>query len=131
MKLCKFSCNKGVSLLEVLVSMIILVFGVLGLAPMLVLSIEGNVISQDNSMVASLLKDKVEYYENLDSLPALPFSETEEGIDDMYTRATSIRDSTTDASIPYGVCQVDVKVTWVDHQNVHRASSYSTFILTI
>ena len=36
MKLCKFSCNKGVSLLEVLVSMIILVFGVLGLAPMLV-----------------------------------------------------------------------------------------------
>ena len=127
----KLYCTKGVSLLEVLVSMLVLSFGVLGLDPMLVLSIEGNVISQDNSVVSTMLKEKIEFYENVDTLPTLPYRELEEGIDSRFARTTIIQDSTTDASIPYGVCQCDVQVTWVDHQNVRRSSSYSSFILTI
>ena len=69
--------KSGVSLLEVLVSLLILGFGLLGLAPMIVMSIEGNVISRDHSDVSRLAKEKIEYYEGLDSLPSMPFIEQE------------------------------------------------------
>ncbi len=84
--------NDGISLLEVLVSMLILGFGLLGLAPMLMISIEGNVISRDHSIAANLLKEKIEFYEAADSLPVLPFKETEYGLDSAFTRTTYIRD---------------------------------------
>ena len=49
--------QRGVTLLEVLISMLILTFGILGLAPMLVLSVESNSISRDFSLAAQLAKE--------------------------------------------------------------------------
>ena len=74
MGISKLRCNeKGVSLLEVLVSLLIIGFGLLALAPMIVMSIEGNIISRDHSDTSRLAREKIEYYEGLDALPAMPW----------------------------------------------------------
>ena len=129
MRLRNVSDSKGVSLLEVMISMIILAFGILGLAPMVVLSIEGNVISRDHSVAANLLKQKVEYYEGLDVMPSVPYQEYEQGLSNVYSRTTFIKDNSVDTLLPSGVYQIDVVVSWLDNENVQRSTSYSTYIL--
>jgi prepilin-type N-terminal cleavage/methylation domain-containing protein len=121
--------EKGVSLLEVLVSLLIIGFGLLALAPMIVMSIEGNIISRDHSDTSRLAREKIEYYEGMDSLPAMPFVELEEGVNGLFSRITSIRDSTCDTLVPFGVCQIDVQLSWLDNHNVNRNVNYSTYIL--
>lgn len=120
---------KGVSLLEVLISMLILGFGLLALAPMIVMSIEGNIISREHSETSRLAKDKIGYYEGLDSMPAMPVIEQEVNVNNMYTRITSVRDSSVDTLIPAGVYQIDVQLSWTDNHNVERDINYSTYIL--
>ncbi|MBN1211092.1 MAG: prepilin-type N-terminal cleavage/methylation domain-containing protein [candidate division Zixibacteria bacterium] len=121
--------EKGVSLLEVLISMLILGFGLLALAPMIVMSVEGNIISRDHSDTSRLAREKIEYYEGLDLMPAVPFVDQEDGINGIFSRITSVRDSTCDSLIPFGVYQVDVQLTWLDNHNVNRNINYSTYIL--
>lgn len=121
--------NKGISLLEVLVSLLILGFGMLGLAPMIVMSIEGNVISRDHSDVSRLAKEKIEYYEGLGTLPSMPYIELEDSVSNIYSRLTCLRDATVDSLIPAGVAQVDVQLSWVDNHSVNRTVTYSTYIL--
>ena len=121
--------DKGLSLLEVLVAMIILSLGILGLAPMVVMSIEGNNMSRDVLVVSSLAAEKLEYYESLETLPVIPYTETESNLEGSYNRVTTIRDNTTDASIPDGVCQIDVVISWTDKQGVDRSTTYSTLLV--
>ena len=121
--------DKGLSLLEVLVAMIILSLGILGMAPMVVMSIEGNNMSRDVLVVSSLAAEKLEYYESLETLPAVPYNETETDLEGGYTRATSIQDNTTDVTIPDGVCQIDVTISWTDKTGVDRSTTYSTLLM--
>ena len=120
--------NNGLSLLEVLIAMIILSLGILGMAPMVVMSIEGNNTSQDILSVSSMAKEKLEYYESLTTLPTLPFSEEESNLNGTYTRQTYIRDNITDSSIPDGVAQCDVTISWRDKSGVDRSTTYSTLL---
>lgn len=118
------------SLLEVLISMLILAFGLLGLAPMFTLAVEGNVISRDTSEAANLINERIEYFQTLDSLPPLPYRQYEIGIDNQYSRVSILEDNTTDSLIPAGVVKLDVTVGWTDHQEVHRTSTYSTYLVS-
>ena len=121
------SNDDGLSLLEVMIGMIILAVGLMGLAPMVVVSIEGNVISRDNTAAANLLKQKIEYFEGLASMPAVPYREVESGLQNIYTRTTQINDHSVDSLIPDGVYKIDVTVSWTDNQNVQRSNQYSTY----
>jgi prepilin-type N-terminal cleavage/methylation domain-containing protein len=129
MKLLRISNQRGLSLLEVLISMVILAFGLLGLAPMFTLAVEGNVISRDTSVASNLINEKIEQFQMLDSLPSIPYRTYEYGIDSQYTRATFLNDNSVDTTIPAGVAKLDVVVTWVDHQAVSRSSMYSTYLI--
>ena len=119
--------SDGVSLIEVLVGMIILAVGLMGLAPMVVVSIEGNAISRDNSAAANLLKQKIEYFEGLSTMPSVPYRETETGLQNIYTRSTAINDHSIDSLIPDGLYKIDVIVSWTDNQSVQRSNQYSTY----
>ncbi len=121
--------DKGLSLLEVLVAMIILSLGILGMAPMVVMSIEGNNMSRDVLVVSSLAAEKLEYYESLETLPGVPYAETESDLEGGYTRQTAINDNTTDVTIPAGVCQIDVTISWTDKTGVARSTTYSTLLM--
>jgi len=121
--------ESGMSLLEVLVGMLVLSVGLLGLAPMLVVSVEGNVSSRDASAAANLAKEKVEYYEGLDVLPAMPVTLQEADLNGKFARITNIRGNATDSTVPAGAYRVDVQVAWLDNANVQRTTRYSTLIL--
>ncbi|MFH2050160.1 MAG: prepilin-type N-terminal cleavage/methylation domain-containing protein [bacterium] len=127
-KLRKITDNKGVSLLEVLISMIIMTIGVMGLLPLFITSIDGNVISKDNTNASALIKQQIEFYEGLDSIPSVPF-DLQEFVDSKYTRFTHIEDNTTDSSIPPGAYQIDVEVYWTDIKQTVKSTDISTYLL--
>ncbi len=126
----RFKLNEGgLSLLEVLVGMLVLAIGLLGLAPMLAVSVEGNVTSRDASTAANLAKEKVEFYESLDVVPAMPVVLKEAGLENKFARVTSVMGNASDSTIPVGAYRVDVQVLWLDNQSVNRSTRYSTLIL--
>jgi len=126
-----FNNQNGISLLEVLIGMLVLAFGVLGLAPLFTLAVEGNVVSRDTSLASNLINEQIEYYQSVDSdsLPTVPFTRHEQGLDSMFTRSTFLNDNTSDTTVPAGVYKLDVVVSWTDNQSVSRSSMYSTFLL--
>jgi prepilin-type N-terminal cleavage/methylation domain-containing protein len=125
--------NKGLTLLEVLVSMLVLSFGILGLAPLVVLSQNANNISRDVVMVSELAKDKIEEYQNSSALPALPHYEMESGLgggtyDRLYDRETLIWDNATDTLVPPGLCHIQVTISWYDMAGLPHSSVCSTVL---
>ena len=121
--------DRGISLLEVLIGMIILACGILGMAPMVVLSMEGNNISRDVTMASNLAKEKMEYFEGLATLPAMPFEEKETDLAGNYTRAVRLWDNTVDTLVPPDLCQLEITIAWTDQAGTNRAMNYSAFIL--
>jgi len=122
--------EKGISLIEVLVSMVIIAIGLLGLAPLVVLSIDANSMSQDAMAACTLAKEKIETYENASLLPTLPYSEEEAGLEGGYNRSTRIWDNTVDTLLPADLCQVEVVISWQDKMGVSRSATYSTLLDT-
>lgn len=121
--------NKGMTILEVLVSMLVLSIGVLGLAPLVVLSVSANNISRDVLTVSELAKEKIEEYENASALPTLPHYEVESDLKrGNYERITYIWDNTTDTLIPASLCHIDVKITWTDQIGLSHSSKFSTIL---
>lgn len=125
----KMQNDRGLSLLEVLICMLILAFGLLGLAPMFTMAIEGNVISRNTSIASDLIKDKIEYFEALDPLPSVPYTETETGLNGKYNRSTFINNHVSDSTVPDSMYRLDVIVAWTDHQSVNRSATYSTYLI--
>jgi prepilin-type N-terminal cleavage/methylation domain-containing protein len=122
--------ENGISLIEVLVAMVIIAIGLLGLAPLVVLSIDANSMSQDALAACTLAKEKIETYENASLLPALPYEEQETNLDGGYNRATRIWDNTVDTLLPADLCQVEVVISWQDKLGVSRSATYSTLLDT-
>ncbi len=123
----KFTSSSGLSLLEVLVSMIILAMGVAGLAPMLALSIDSNQISKQHLAASKLAIDALETYEEgAVPIPAAPHTGVESAIDGMYDRYTSVNDHASDATVPAGYSRVDIVVQWLDDdgktKSVHQSA---------
>ena len=108
--------------------MLILTFGILGLAPMLVLSVESNSISRDFSVAAQLAKEKLELYEDAAAVPSAPFQETETDLRGSFSRVTYITDQSIDSLIPDNVCKIDVIVSWTDGTGMIRSSQMSTLL---
>jgi len=129
MRLRRLQKVDGLGLLEVLVGMIILGIGLLGLAPMIVTSIEANVIARDHSDASELVKEKIEYYESLDPMPAMPYQEHEAGLGDRYSRSVYITDNTVDTLIPDGVYEVRIAVGWIDNNEIARTTTLTTYLL--
>ncbi|UCD64437.1 MAG: prepilin-type N-terminal cleavage/methylation domain-containing protein [Candidatus Zixiibacteriota bacterium] len=133
---CLFGGNRGLSLLEVLVAMIVLAVGILGLAPMVVLSIEGNSISRDFSVATELARQQLEFYEAQDELlPEDPFKAEDQMVADSiatppdtlgYTRW--VRISPTEAVNPPRLCKVEVIISWTDKVGKPRSTKHSTLM---
>ncbi|MCK4385205.1 MAG: prepilin-type N-terminal cleavage/methylation domain-containing protein [candidate division Zixibacteria bacterium] len=127
-KLKQFLGNeKGVTLLEVLVAMIILAFGVLGLAPMIVISMYGNSYSNQVTVADAIAQDRLEEIKTWFEVDPIPYSQTVNDIHGIFTRKTLIDDAITDASIPNGVYKIQVDITWTDQKQLSRSVSYFTY----
>ncbi len=119
--------ENGTSLLEVLVAMVILAFGVLGLAPMIVTSMYGNSYSNQVTVADAIAQDRLEEMKTWVQVDPIPYSQTVSNIHGIFTRQTLADDVTSDASIPAGVYRIQVTVTWTDQKQLPRSVSYFTY----
>ncbi|MFQ6002508.1 MAG: prepilin-type N-terminal cleavage/methylation domain-containing protein [Candidatus Zixiibacteriota bacterium] len=119
--------EKGITLLEVLIAMLILAFGVLALAPMIVISIYGNTYSNQVTVADAIAQDRLEEIKTWSEVNPIPYADTLSSIQGIFTRETLINDSTTDPSIPNGVYEIQVNVTWTDQKQLPRSVSYLTY----
>jgi len=122
-----FRDRKGITLLEVMVSMVILAFGILGLAPLIVVSMYGNSFSSEVTGANAVAQERIEQLKEVDSFSSLPWQESISGLDGRFTRAVTVDDSTTDASVPGGVYRIKVDVGWADQKGLSRSVSYYTY----
>jgi type IV pilus assembly protein PilV len=119
--------QKGITLLEVMVAMLILAFGVLGLAPMIVVSMYGNSYSNQVTIADAIAMDRFEEIKTWYQISPLPYSETVNDVQGIFTRETQVDDNTTDGSVPAGVYRIEVTVSWTDQEQVPRSASYFTY----
>ncbi|OGC94835.1 MAG: hypothetical protein A2142_03655 [candidate division Zixibacteria bacterium RBG_16_48_11] len=121
----KLKGKQGFTLLEVMVAMIVLGIGLLGLAPMLVLSMQGNQFSREVTEAAFLAQDRIEQLKNQANISPIPFYETS-AIGDCY-RMVDVSDQTVDNTIPPGVYRITVTINWTDKQGKSHSTSYITY----
>lgn len=118
--------RKGLSLLEVLVAMLILAFGVLGLAPMIVTTMFSGSYSNEVTKANVIAQDKLEFVKNLVSFSPLPWTEVT-SINGLFTRTTRVDVDTTDSAVPTGVYRIRVTINWIDKVGKTRTINYYTY----
>ncbi len=117
----------GLSLLEVLVAMLILAFGILGLAPMIVTAMFSNSYSNDVTRANVIAQDKIEFMQSLVTFSPLPWTEVTSNLNGLFTRSTRVDIDSTDGSVPSGVYRIRVTVNWTDKAGKNRSVSYYTY----
>jgi type IV pilus modification protein PilV len=124
----KYKTNaKGLSLLEVLVAMLILAVGLLGLAPMMTMSIFGNTYSNETGSANAIAHQKVESLINRSTYGAMPYHVKADSVNGLYSVEEWVTDEATDATVPAGIYKISVSVVWNDKQGQQRTTSFSTF----
>jgi prepilin-type N-terminal cleavage/methylation domain-containing protein len=119
--------KKGMTILEVMVAMVILAFGILGLAPMIVISMFANTYSNQVTLADTIAQERLEEIKTWSEVSPIPYSQTANNIRGIFTRETLINDRTTDDSIPPGVYKIQITVSWTDQKQLPRSVSYFTY----
>ncbi len=121
--------EKGFTLIEVMISVVILAVGVLGLAPLMVLSIYSNTYSQDLTRATAVAQDRIEQLKNVSGafFGAMPYTETTNGISGTYNRAVRVDNTASDGTVPAGVFRIKVTISWTDKNKLARSVDYYTY----
>ena len=117
----------GLTMVEVLAAMIVAAVGILALAPMMVISIQGNGLADDLTSATMQAQTTLETLKQQDPLPPIPYQNTIVDSATGLTRHIAIDNSTSDGTIPLGMNRLAVTVTWTDKGGVDRTVDYSTF----
>jgi Tfp pilus assembly protein PilV len=122
-----FGGKEGITILEVMISMVILAFGILGLAPMVVISMHGSSYSGEVTSANALAQARMEQLKSATSFSPLPWYTQETQLYNIYTRETRVDDRTTDGTIPLGVYKIKVTISWTDQKEMARSINYYTY----
>lgn len=121
------SGDKGVTLIEVLSAMVVLTIGILGLAPMMVLSVTGNEFSTEVTNVVAAAQQSLEQRVGLGGFGAMPYTNTTTYGNGKYTVTTLVRDNSVDPNVPVNLYEFDVTANWVDDSGVSRNLAFTTY----
>lgn len=117
----KLNDNKGISLLEVLVAMIILGMALLVLLNMSMVALDGNDWSNKNTNATQVIQEKLEQLRNVSNLnSSASGSDTTSGIERVWTVSDAAQH----------LKQVDVTAYWVNIRGERVSSSITSFVKT-
>lgn len=122
----KLRVENGFTLIEVMVSIVILAIGLLGLAPMMAISITGNAFANEATEATVLAQDKIEELKNMTAFASIPLSDSV-AVDAQYTLVSRVDDTASDGTVPVGVYKIFVRVRWVDQADVDRRLEFFTY----
>lgn len=122
----KLRVENGFTLIEVMVSIVILAIGLLGLAPMMAISITGNAFANEATEATVLAQDKIEELKNKTAFASIPLSDSV-AVDAQYTLVSRVDDTASDGTVPVGVYKIFVRVRWVDQADVNRRLEFFTY----
>jgi len=114
-------------MVEVMAAMIIAAVGILALAPMMVVSIQGNGLADDLTSATMQAQTTLETLKQQNPLPSIPYQNTIVDSASGLTRHVAIDNQASDGAIPLGMNRLSVTVTWTDKRGVDRSIAYSTF----
>lgn len=126
MRNAKLKSDSGLTLIEVMTAMVVLSVGILALAPMMIMSIQGNEQSSDLTMATMVAQDSLERLTALDPIPGLPYERMAVDTTSGLTSKQLIDNSGSDPSVPAGMNRFQVTVFWTDDTGVDRSFEYST-----
>ncbi|RME22646.1 MAG: hypothetical protein D6800_10790 [Candidatus Zixiibacteriota bacterium] len=124
MKLCQ---ENGISILEVMVAMVILGLGVLGLAPLVTISIYSNGFAGKLTAAEQIARRELEELVSQPTYGSLPFVAGPDSVGGRYLVTRKVDDNTTDASVPSGVYKLHVLLQWNDDVNRPRNIDMVTY----
>jgi Tfp pilus assembly protein PilV len=134
MKTLRFSNTKpilsnelGITFVEVLAAMVILTIGILGMAPMMVISISANEFSDDVTTIASAAQDRLEEMIGRGSFATIPYVDCETFDNEKYEVVSVVLDHSVDPGIPDNVYEINVTMNWTDHSGIDRSLTFSTY----
>lgn len=115
--------EKGFTLIEILIALVILTIALLGLANLLYTVIKGNTFSDKMTLAVTRAQGKIEQFKNTGyaALSTTPDSDTP---DTGLSRSWTV----TDNSPANNMKSVTVTVSWTDLHNKSRSISLSTII---
>jgi len=126
MKKFRLNTDQGFTLIEVMISMIILSIGVLGLAPLMAVSITGNSFSNEATRANVIAQDRIEQLKNTAGFAGMPFVDTTT-VDAQFGCRARVDDATSDVTVPAGVYKIQVQITWTDQAGVPRHLQFFTY----
>lgn len=118
--------DKGFTLIEVMISIIILAIGVLGLAPLMAVSITGNSFSNEATRANVIAQDRIEQLKNQAVFASMPYVETTV-VDAQFGCRARVDDSSSDGTVPAGVYKISVIIKWTDQAGVGRHLQFFTY----
>jgi type IV pilus assembly protein PilV len=117
----------GFTLIEVMVSIVILAIGVLGLAPLMAISITGNAFSNEATRANVIAQDKIEELKNMAAFAGgIPFVDSA-GVDNQFFYMARVDNTTSDGTVPAGVYKIFIRVNWTDQAGVARRLEFFTY----
>ena len=122
----KLRVQNGFTLIEVMVSIVILAIGLLGLAPMMAISITGNSFANEATQATIIAQDKIEELKNTVAFGAIPTIDSTD-VDAQYSMVSRVDDTASDGTVPAGVYKIFVRVYWTDQADVSRRLEFFTY----
>lgn len=123
----KLKSQNGITMLEVMVSMIILSIGLLGLAQMIGMSIYGNSYANEVTAAYALAQQEVELLASQPTYSNVPFTSTTDSVGSGYKVVRKVEDDLSNGAIPTGLYKISVAVSWTDQQAQPRSVYFATF----
>jgi Tfp pilus assembly protein PilV len=123
----KIKDQKGISLIEVTAAMVVLAIGILGLAPMMTITMDANSFSRDLSRADVLAQDKLESLRLTTVFSPLPLITTENNLDGRFRRTTRVDASESDVTVPPRIYRIHVTLSWTDKNSLPRSVEYWTY----
>lgn len=121
----KMRSDKGVTLLEVMISMLVLAVGVLGLAPLMGVAIYNNTYANDITTANAMAQKEIESLLGMANYGVLPLVESYVTADSIYSLVKRVDDNSTDGTVPNGLYRISVGISWYDQVNESRVINYS------